>query len=225
MGRLISALVAGIVGLSALALWAASGTVLVEDWSGHPVGATGIPKGWKGGQTWGNPAYEFAVVEESSIRALHLKSRGDSSTISKEVKVNLKETPVLEWQWKAVTLPTGGDARNKQADDQALQLYVAWERFPKLVRSRIIGYIWDSAAPTGSVIKSQKSGLITYVVVRSGTAELGKWLTEARNVSEDYRRIYGEESDEPNAVSIAIDSDDTRSKAEAYVGTIRFRRP
>lgn len=225
MGRAISALVAGLTGLSALALWAAAGNVVVEDWSGHPVGATGIPTGWKGGQTWGNPAYEFTVVDDSATRVLYLKSRGDSSTISKEVKVNLKETPVLEWQWKVVMLPTGGDARNKQTDDQALQLYVAWERFPKLVRSRIIGYIWDSTAPAGSVVKSQKSGLITYVVVRSGTTGLGKWLTEARNVSEDYRRIYGEEPDEPNAVSIAIDSDDTQSRAEAYVGTIRFRKP
>ena len=225
MTRLLGALVGLLVGFAAVALWAGSATVLVEDWSAHPVGAKGIPEGWKGGQTWGTPAYDFSVVQESPTKALHLRSRGDSSTISKAVKVTLKDTPILEWQWKAVTLPTGGDARHKHTDDQVLQLYVTWERFPKLLRSRIIGYIWDSAAPAGSVMKSQKTGLITYVVVRSGAADLGKWLTETRNVYEDYKRIYGEEPDGPDAISIAIDSDDTNSSAEAYVGAIRFRAP
>jgi len=205
--------------------WVHPGDFLVEDWSKHPVGAKGIPQGWKGGQTWGTPAYDFTVIQESPMKALHLKSRGDSSTITKEVQVNLKETPILEWQWKAVTLPTGGDARSKNTDDQALQLYVSWERFPRLLRSRIIGYIWDSTAPAGSVIKSQKSGLITYLVVRSGAIDLGKWLTESRDVREDFKRIYGEAPEGLDAVSIAIDSDDTRSSAEAYIGAIRFRKP
>ena len=224
MTRLAGALVGLLAALPAVALGAVAGTVVVEDWSKHPVGAKGIPEGWRGGQTWGTPAYDFTVAEESPTKALHLRSRADSSTISKQVKVNLKDTPILEWQWKAVTLPKGGDARTKHTDDQAIQLYVTWERFPKLVRSRIIGYIWDSTAPAGSVIKSQKTGLITYIVVRSGTTNLGKWLTEARNVYEDYRRIYSEEPDEPSAVSIAIDSDDTNSSAEAYIGAIRFGR-
>ena len=74
-------------------------------------------------------------------------------------------------------------------------------------------------------VRSEKSGLVTYVVVRSGPKELGKWLGESRNVSEDYKRIYGEEPGEPaKAVSIAIDSDDTGSSAEGYVGEIVFRR-
>src|SRR2546426_12302301 len=79
----------------------------------------------------------------------HLRSEGDSSMITKELDgtVNLKSTPVLEWNWKAVTLPTGTDARNRQTDDQAAQLYVVWPRLPQEFRSRIIGYIWDTQAP------------------------------------------------------------------------------
>ncbi len=215
----------GLAILVAAVVWAQPGEVLVEDWSQHPVGAKGIPWGWKGGQTWGTPAYDFTVVQSSAAKALRLRSRGDSSTISKEVKVNLKETPILEWQWKAVTLPTGGDARNKNTDDQAVQLYVSWERFPTFVRSRIIGYIWDSTAPVGSIIKSQKTGLVTYVVMRSGATDLGKWLSDSRNVYDDFKQIYGEAPDVVDAVSVAIDSDETLSSAEAYIGVIRFRRP
>lgn len=202
-----------------------TGVVLVEDWSTQRVGATGIPAGWKPQNWGGTPLYDMTVVEESPSKVLHLKSRGQSSTINKEVKVNVKETPILEWRWKAVVLPTGGDCRKKATDDQAAQLYVTFPRFPSLVRSRIIGYIWDTTAPEGTIVRSGKSSLITYVVVRSGTKDLNRWLTESRNVWEDYKRIYGEEPEELGAVSIAIDSDDTNSSAESYMGAILFRKP
>ena len=93
------------------------------------------------------------------------------------------------------------------------------------MRSRIIGYIWDTTAPAGSIVKSQKTGTVTYVVMRSGPAELGQWLTERRNVREDFKEIYGEEPDDPAIVSIGIDSDDVNGTAESYMGAILFKNP
>jgi hypothetical protein len=205
--------------------WAAE-RVIVEDWSRQPLGHKGIPVDWKG-QSWGSPAYDFTVVDNEGHRVLHLKSRDESSTISKEIKgkVDPKQTPVLGWAWKVVTLPKGGDSCQKATDDQAAQIYVAWPRFPEAVRSRIIGYVWDSTNPVGTICKSEKTGTVTYVVVRSGPADLGTWLTEQRNVREDFKRIYGEDPDDPASVSISIDSNDTHSTAEAFIGTILFRRP
>ncbi len=118
----------------------------------------------------------------------------------------------------------GGDSRRKETDDQAAQVYVSWPRFPEAVRSRIIGYVWDTTAPVETVVRSQKTSTITYVVVRSGSAELGQWLAERRNVVEDFKRIYGEAPDNPAAVSVAIDSNDTHSTAESYIGEIAFTR-
>ena len=211
--------------VAAVAIAAEPPSLVVEDWSRQPLGRTGIPEGWSG-QSWGNPQYDLIVVTDGSDRVLHLRSRGDNSTISKEIKIDVKELPLLVWRWKAVTLPAGGDCRRKATDDQAAQIYVAFPRFPTAVRSRIIGYVWDTTAPAGTIVKSESSGLVTYVVVRSGAAELGRWLTETRNVYDDFKRIYGEAPTEPvGAVSVAIDSNDTRSSAESYIGTILFRKP
>ncbi len=204
----------------------ASEHVVVEDWSKIPVGTKGIPPGWKG-QQWGSPAYDFTVVEDGGRKVLHLKSKDEGSTISKEVKgkVNLKETPVLEWSWKMVALPKGGNSCVKATDDQAGQVFVMWPRFPEQVRSRIIGYVWDTTQPVGTTCKSEKTGMVTYIVVRSGAAEAGKWFTERRNVREDFKKIYDEEADNPGAVSISLDSNDTHSYAESLIGPIVFRRP
>jgi hypothetical protein len=198
---------------------------VVEDWADHRVGARGIPAGWKG-QSWGSPAYDLTIVEDEGGKALRLRSANEGSTISKEIRgtVDLRATPILSWRWKVVTLPKGGDSRRKETDDQAAQVYVAWPRFPQAVRSRIIGYVWDTTAPVDTVIPSQKTSTVTYVVVRSGPADLGRWITEARDVVEDFERIYGETPDSPAAVSVAIDTNDTRSTAESYIGEILFRR-
>ena len=196
---------------------------VVEDWTRIPVGTRGIPPGWKG-QNWGNPSHDLVVVENDGKRVLSLKSANDSSTIIKDVRgtVKVATTPVLRWRWKAVVLPRGGDSRKKETDDQAVQIYVAWPRFPESLRSRIIGYVWDTTAPVGTIVKSQKTGTVTYVVLRSGPSQLGQWLTESRNVADDFKRIYGEAPEDPGAVSIAIDSNDTGSEAASFVGEILF---
>ncbi len=210
--------------LVATATWAAD-VVTVEDWSTYTVGAKGVPKGWKT-QNWGSPKYDLGIVDNGGHKVLHLKSADESSTISKDIKgkLKLKETPVLEWTWKAVVLPKNGNACVKATDDEAIQVYVAWPRFPEAVRSRIIGYVWDTTAPVGTICKSEQTGTVTYVVVRSGTADLGQWVTERRNVRDDFKKIYGEDPDDPAAVSVSIDSNDTHSRSESYVGSIVFRR-
>jgi hypothetical protein len=209
----------------AVAAWAAD--VVIDDWQSQKLGAHGIPDGWLGGQTWGLPQHDMTIEENEGHRVLHLKSKIESSAVRRDIRgrVNLKETPILEWSWKAITLPKNGDCRKKATDDQAAQLYIVWPRFPEAVRSQIIGYIWDSTAPAGSIVKSEKTSTVTYIVMRSGTAETGKWITERRNVVEDYQKIYGAQPDNPGYISIAIDSDDTVSSAESVFGAIRFRSP
>ena len=199
-------------------------SIVIEDWSKPASSGSGIPEGWSG-HRWGNAKYDFAVITDGPDRVLRLRSRGDNSTISKAIAVDVKKHPILTWRWRVVTLPAGGDCRRKAADDEAAQIYVAFLRSPTALRSRIIGYVWDTTAPADTIVKSDSSSLVTYVVVRSGAAELGRWLSETRNVRDDYLRIYGEApAEDVGAVSVAIDSNDTRSSAESYIGAIVFRK-
>ena len=199
--------------------------VVIENWTTDAVSRKGIPSGWTG-ETFGRrAAYDFTIEQDASKRFLHLMSDNEHSTIAKEItgKVNLKETPILEWTWKATILPRGGDLRRKETTDMAAQIYVVWPRFPALLRSRIIGYVWDATTPAATIVKSQKTGTVTFVVMRSGSEDLGKWLTERRNVAEDYAKIFGEVPDDPRVITLSIDSNDTHSTAESFIGPIVFR--
>jgi hypothetical protein len=94
---------------------------------------------------------------------------------------------------------------------------------PLAVRSQIIGYVWTRprrSAPSARARRPASS--ITSSCGPDGG--LGKWHTERRNVRDDYKKIYGEEPDNPGAVSISIDSNDTDSYSESFVGPIVFKR-
>jgi hypothetical protein len=206
---------------------AAAGSVEpVEDWTQAPLGARGVPPGWEKYETpRGHPAYDFTVVEDGGRRALALRSADDHSTIAKQIRVDLGATPLLTWQWKVVSLPRGADLRERATSDATGHIFVVWPRFPALVRSRLIGYVWDPALPVGTVVASRKTGTVTFVVARSGERELGRWVDERHDVAADHRKIFGEAPAMPGAVALSIDTNDTRAAAEALFGRITFAAP
>jgi Protein of unknown function (DUF3047) len=198
----------------------------VEDWSQVPLGARGVPPGWEKYETpRGHPAYDFTVVEDGGRRALTLRSADDHSTIAKQIRVDLGATPLLTWQWKVVSLPRGADLRERATSDATGHIFVVWPRFPALVRSRLVGYVWDPSLPVGTVVNSRKTGTVTFVVARSGERELGRWVDERRDVVADHRKIFGEAPAAPGAIALSIDTNDTRATAEALFGRITFAAP
>jgi DUF3047 family protein len=202
---------------------AAAPAVLVEDWSGQPLGARGVPGGWRTYETpGGHPRYDFTIVEDGGRRALELRSADDHSTIAREVAVDLARTPVLEWAWRVIAQPAGADLTKRATSDASGHIFVVWPRFPALLRSRLIGYVWDPAIRAGEVVTSAKTGAVRFVVARSGSSGLGEWAIERHDVAADYRRIYGEPPPAPGAVALSIDTNDTRATAVARFGRIAF---
>src|SRR4051794_34680912 len=124
-----------LISAALIALLTAAGAdraIVIEDWTTGAVNARGIPRDWTGEAFGRRAEYDFTIEQGPERRVLHLKSRDEHSTIAKDIsgKVNLKETPILEWTWKSSILPTAGDLRRKETTDMAAQLYVVWPRFP-----------------------------------------------------------------------------------------------
>jgi Fe-S cluster assembly scaffold protein SufB len=61
------------------------------------------------------------------------------------------------------------------------------------------------------------------VVVRSGETNKGAWITETRNVREDYKRLFGEEAEKVVGVRIQINSQHTKSQAESFWRSVTFK--
>ena len=190
----------------------------------------GAPAGWALEKKTGAPSLK--ISKEGDNYYLHLRSQGNSSFgVRTSARVNVKDFPILSWRWKVEKMPVGGDVRKKTADDQALQVYIAFKEtgFPAVLNTPVVGYIWDNEAPKGWSGRSTQIGgdKMRYIVLRNKTDKIGQWYTERRNLYEDYKKLFGDiNGGEPLGVTtglqIHINTQRTRTPAEGLIGEIYF---
>ena len=161
-----------------------------------------------------------------------ISDHNSSFGIKREFHVDLKEYPFLNWRWKAVRLPRGGDVRNAAKDDQAVQLYVAFPAtgFPAELNTPVIGYIWDNEAPRGWTgterpDRRQESSGTWWSATRptssgSGTPKAGTSMKTSgifSGISKGWiPSRYG--------IQFHINSQYTKSEAEGCIGDVFFSR-
>jgi len=169
--------------------------------------------------------YPPTVVLDDARRALRLKTDHETMAIGRSFHLDVATTRTLMWEWKPLVLPVGGDVREHAAkrNDQAARV-VLWFDASLFTERRAIGYIWDSSAPVGTIIR-QSSGAAerALVVVRSGPSGLGAWHRETRDVYQDYRDIFGDEPAQLVAVTLESHSDDVASESAVLFGRVRFQ--
>jgi len=190
----------------------------------------GVPPGWVLDRKAGTVNLRLEKAEEDFI--VHLVSdRKSSFGIKKEIHVDLREYPFLNWRWKAVRLPRGGDVRKAATDDQAVQLYVAFTStgFPAVLNTPTIGYVWDNEAPRGWTGRSDQigGGKLRYVVLRNKADSVGEWYAESRNIQEDFRKLFRDLKGfdaVTYGIQLHINSQYTKSAAEGCIGDVYFSR-
>jgi len=198
---------------------AATDPVVIEDWRGSAVGSTGVPSGWTPYRGGGNFKYPPVLVRHGDRLALRLRTDRYSIRLGKGVTVDLTRTPVLEWEWNVKTLPRHGDVRTK-VNDQAARIMVM---FGSRFQPNILGYVWDTKAPVGTEIRTQSPVDRWLIVVRTGGDGLGSWRREARNVVQDYVRLFGQRPPSVSAVGVESHSEDADHQSETMIGRVLFR--
>lgn len=214
----------------------------VVDRFSEDVGPDALPAGWRPMTLKRLRDDTFYTLdregEDYSVKAV---SSGTSSGIFKEVLVDLTKTPVLSWRWKVGKALAVADLKRRKGDDCAARVYVGFRYVPesagffdrvrhKAALSRygasapgaILTYAWDGRYPVGSVFDNPYSGKAKVIVVESGSEKAGRWISESRNVLEDYRRAYGEDPPEAVSISLMTDSDNTSDSAVAWYDDIVF---
>lgn len=191
----------------------------------------GAPAGWVVDLKKGSD--NFSVERDGTELVLHMVSKNNSFGLKKEAHINIREYPYLNWRWKAVRMPPGGDVRSAKTDDQAIQLYIAFPAlgWPAALNSPVIGYVWDNESPRGYFGRCKQIGgdKLRYLVLRNKSDKLGEWQAEKRNVYQDYKTMFKDiKNGEPDAVThglqIHINSQHTGTEAESYIGEIYFSK-
>jgi hypothetical protein len=170
-----------------------------------------FPSGWVS-RDQKNMTKVYSVQAEGEKKFLRADAQDLSVQIIYERKWAIKDYPILRWCWRAVIFPTGSNEQIKSGADSVLGVYVVFSGLPFVTA---IKYIWSDTLPIGMEFDSPFSSGTKIIVVRSGRALAGQWVTEERNVLSDYERFFGKGGKHPEAQGIAIltDSDNTKSRA------------
>lgn len=183
----------------------------------------------------------YTVVEDEGAGAIRADSRASAAGLIRKISIDPAAYPVIQWRWKAANVLEAGDVRKKSGDDYPARIYItfaydsdrvgffkkakyeavrlAYGEYPPL---GAISYIWASHAPVGTSVPNPYTDQVRMIVIRSGPKHLGTWVTERRNVFEDYRRAFGEDPPKISGVAIMTDTDNTGESATAYYGDIVF---
>lgn len=206
--------------------------------------AKNIPSGWR---PWILKNVErrtvYSLVEDSGVTVVKAAADASASGIRHDIRIDAVAYPIVQWRWKAGNAIDGADISRKEANDAPCRVYIAFaydigkiglaERIKyaaaKIIYSenlplRAIAYTWAGKTPKGTIVPMPYTRWFMQVVVENTSSPLNEWITEERNVLEDYRKAFGEDPGDVTGVAIMTNTDNLLGKATGWYGDIIFKR-
>lgn len=175
---------------------------------------------------------QYQIVTENNATFLKAYADNSASGIAKELTVDLKQTPFINWSWKVENLLAGLDETRKAGDDYVARLYIVKSGGLLIWKTKALNYVWSSNQIKGtSWNNAYAGGNAKMLALRSPKDPVDQWVSEKRNVYQDMIQLFGDKgSQEANedayryidVVAIMSDTDDSKRQATAYYGDIYF---
>lgn len=185
----------------------------------------------------------YTLVEDDGKVVVKADSEASASGLAREIRIDPKQYPIVQWRWKIANVIAKADPREKQGEDYPARLYIHFDYDPAklsfLERTKlnaasvyygrelptaVINYVWEGRIAKGTLLNSPFTGRVRVIVVETGTAHLNQWRSEQRNIFDDYRRAFGEDPPMITGVALMTDSDNTGESASAWYGDIVFKQ-
>lgn len=234
-GVIITVILIGVMAFAAPAM------VVVAAFSPE-VDAYGIPKGWQAAWFDFSPRRTRYTVENDKGKwVLRAESKNSASAIYKEISVAPKDYPVLTWRWKVSNIIKKGDENRKEGDDYAARLYVSFEyrhdntSLSEMLKRRVIKavygkelpgdaivYVWANRLAKNKAVPNPDTDKAMMLAVESGPENVGVWISERRNVFEDYKNLFGIEPPRMAYIALMTDTDNTGEEVSAWYDGIIF---
>lgn len=195
---------------------AAGEAIVIDDFEG------GLKPQWESREIQGETRYRVVKTENNHV--LKAESNASASALIYRYKYSLKEYPLLTWKWKVENTIKNGNEMKKKGNDCAARVYVI---FPSWIlwMTKSITYVWANKLPKGEYTPSPHYSRSVVIAVESGNEHLGKWITERRNVYEDFKMVFGEEPPRVGGIAIMTDTDNTGESAVAYYDELKIEKP
>ena len=153
-----------------------------------------------------------------------LKAVADNaaSGLGKEIKINLKKTPILNITWKIEKDLSGIKEDTKKGHDFAARVFAIKKTGATLLSNRAINYVFSSNDDVGLNWPSPYTKKSIDKVLSSTKESLNQWVTVKVNVKEDFKKFHNLDVNELDGLAIMSDTDNSKKKSIAYYQNIFF---
>lgn len=200
----------------------------------------GLPEGWEPFSFARFPRHtDYRLASDAGVTVLRAEAEASVSALLRPVRADPRALPLLRWTWKVENLLAKSDIRRKDGDDFPARIYVLFDYDPDRLsfadRSRILlarviygaqvpaaalCYVWDNRTAPGTILPNAYTDRVRMVVVRSGAADLGRWVAEERDLARDFRAAFGEDPPMISGIAVGADTDNTGERALSWFGDI-----
>jgi Protein of unknown function (DUF3047) len=201
-----------------------------------------LPAGWKNlPVVHGKPLTQYTFVRDGQTTVLQADANRSASALMHEGNIDLAQTPVVAWRWKAEKPIEGADNRVGSKEDAPARLVFAFygdmsklslfDRASMGVAKRLSGedlpyatlmYIWSTTAAPDSVIANPHTGRVQMIVVSGQPGDAGHWQSLRRNIVQDYEKVFHEPPGRITGYGLLTDTDNTGTTTRAWYGDIQF---
>jgi hypothetical protein len=183
---------------------------------------------------------EYYIQKTEAGRVLVARSDASASGIRYKNEFNVYDSPVVRWRWKVDNVYSGGSIEEKSGNDYPMRVYIMFKYDPEaatfaeknmygLVRMvsgeypphSSLNYIWANNPGNHLIYSSPYTDRSKLIILRSGEAEVGRWVDEEVNIIDDYKKAFGTLPPAMASISIMNDSDNTGESSVSYLDYIQ----
>jgi hypothetical protein len=177
--------------------------------------------GWEIRVFAGATSYQLTLVDGKQVLAAD--SRQSGSMFYKKIRVDLEQTPILNWSWRKEHEIDPGNELDQKGDDYVARIYVVKSERLIWWKTIALNYVWSYQHKRKDVWDNPFAGRNSKMLAqRDASDPTGVWFTERRNVAMDFKRLFGKDIRQIDGVAIMTDSDNSGLNARALYGDIFF---
>lgn len=187
----------------------------------------------------GKRATRYAPGRKDGRVVVHARADASASMWRCHTRIAPADLGLLRFSWRVDALNAAASVADLEREDAVARLVLAFDgdraRLSPRTRAMFdlarsltgesppfatLMYVWETAEPVGTVVVNPRTDRIRKLVVDTGPEHLGRWREHRRDLTADYLQAYGEPPGALVGMALMTDSDNTRTRAEAWYGPV-----
>jgi hypothetical protein len=145
-----------------------------------------------------------ALIRSGTNNFLRATANRSASGLAVKLDGVPAQNATFSWRWQIDKIPPGASDDVKKTFDHTARIFVA---FKTLVGPpKTINYVWANKRQVGESFHHPSSGRSRFVVLQTGNAKAGQWISESRDLAADWKELFGDD-DPPVIVGLGFMSD------------------